>query len=56
MNFFKNYDQNSGGQPQYLTTQIQDLTQLLVIKLRLGVKKNLFGLKKNLFSVRQLWI
>jgi hypothetical protein len=39
MKFFKNYDQNSGGQPQYLTTQIQDLTQLLVIKLRLGVKK-----------------
>ena len=40
----------------YLTTQIQGLTQLLVIKLRLGVKKNLFGFKKNLFSVRQLWI
>ena len=33
----------------YLTTQIQGLTQLLVIKLRLGVKKNLFGFKKIFF-------
>ena len=46
MKCFKNFDQNSGGQPQYLTTQIQDLIQLLVIKLRLGVKKIYLGAKK----------
>jgi hypothetical protein len=49
MKCFKNFDQNSGGQPQYLTDQLQDLIQLLVIKLRFGARKNQFG-------VRQMWI
>ena len=54
MKCFKNFDQNSGDQPQYLTTQIEDLIQLLVIKLRLG-KKSIW-VQKNLFWVRQMWI
>ena len=46
MTCFKNFDPNSGGQPKYLTTQLQDFIQLLVIKLRLGIKKNYLGAKK----------
>ena len=43
MKSFLNFDQNSGGQPQYLTSKLQDLIQLLVIKLRFGVKKSIWG-------------
>ena len=46
MKCFKNFDQNSGGQPQYLTDQLQDLIQLLAMKLRVGVKKIHLGSDK----------
>ena len=37
--FLKDFDQNLGGQLQYLSTKLQDLTQLLVMKWRLKVKQ-----------------
>jgi hypothetical protein len=50
MKCFKNFDQNSVGQPQHQTTQLQDLIQLFVIKLRLGVKKSILGQKKSIWG------
>jgi hypothetical protein len=45
MKCFKNFDQNSGGQPQYLTTQLQDLIISNKIEVR-GKKRYIVGQNK----------
>ena len=54
MKCFKNFDQNSGDQSQYLTSQLQDLILLLVMKLRLGVKQINLGSRKIIWGQKNV--